>query len=175
MTPFPCPTCTQRMEERFAKTRDPENPAPVLQCQRCWGVFLEERGQEALGISSRDQVQDPGEPSGRSCPRCEREMQLVPLRAKRTFFKKVELDHCSNCHGLYFDSGELQEALGRVASIAESPNDEYLKKNPRRVSSQMGDPAGPWHARNQRYRGVGNNEPFDPIAFLYDLIHGKDD
>lgn len=133
------------MEERFTRSRDPKRPVTtVRQCQRCWGVFISESKQQELGIAAAVHELPTTETTGRRCPTCEREMKVLSLRAKGTLFERFELDRCPACNGLFFDPGELEKAVGRVASITATADDEYLKKDPRRVSSSMGDPRGPW-------------------------------
>lgn len=150
MKTCPCPTCLKPMEERFTRSRDPQRPATVNQCQTCWGVFITERGQQELGIAASLHELSAAETTGRRCPSCEREMKVLSLRAKKTLFGRVELDRCPACSGLFFDPGELEQALGRVASITATRNDEYLHKDPRRVSSLMSDPRGPWRGDLRR-------------------------
>lgn len=151
------------MEERFTRSRDPNRPATVRQCPRCWGVFISERVQLELGIAGSVHDRSATDTTGRRCPGCERQMKLLSLRAKRTLLARVELDRCPACNGLFFDPGELERALGRVASITASTDDEYLKKDPKKAPSGMGDPRGPW-------RGDATNRDLDLGTWLSDLF-----
>lgn len=45
------------------------------------------------------------------CPKCEQ----VVLKERTLRGKKIRLDHCSNCEGLWFDAGELDQLLGSRA------------------------------------------------------------
>ena len=41
------------------------------------------------------------------CPACKNDMIVVE-------HKKIELDYCNNCHGVWFDSGELELFLSSI-------------------------------------------------------------
>ena len=41
------------------------------------------------------------------CPTCKHAMIVIE-------YKQIELDYCPNCHGVWFDSGELELMLERV-------------------------------------------------------------
>ena len=41
------------------------------------------------------------------CPTCKNLMIVVE-------YEQIELDHCLNCHGVWFDAGELQLLLERI-------------------------------------------------------------
>jgi Zn-finger nucleic acid-binding protein len=41
------------------------------------------------------------------CPTCKHPMLVVE-------YQKIELDHCGNCQGVWFDAGELELMLGSV-------------------------------------------------------------
>ena len=41
------------------------------------------------------------------CPTCKQPMLVVE-------YKKIELDYCGNCQGIWFDAGELELMLGMV-------------------------------------------------------------
>jgi Zn-finger nucleic acid-binding protein len=47
------------------------------------------------------------------CPACKRDMIVVE-------HDKIELDYCTNCHGVWFDSGELELLLESMS--LESPD-----------------------------------------------------
>lgn len=141
---FTCPTCTEPLAQRFTRSKNRSAPAEVLQCPRCFCVLIDEQTQREIGIDPSLHDLEATETGGRRCPRCEREFKLLNVRAKWALFEKVELDKCPACNALFFDPGELQKALGRVASITATANDEYLNGDPERVSSQMSDPRGPW-------------------------------
>lgn len=48
-----------------------------------------------------------------TCPDCRRRMQAFYVAA-RTFEGEVELDRCAQCGALWFNAGEVEQALGRT-------------------------------------------------------------
>jgi len=52
-------------------------------------------------------------------------------------YKKIELDYCDNCHGVWFDSGELDLMLGSVGmQETRSILDDLLKSPPASVNEK---------------------------------------
>ncbi len=56
------------------------------------------------------------------CPVCKVDMIVVE-------YKKIELDHCEKCHGVWFDSGEL-ELLLETMKAANQPSATNLLNTP---------------------------------------------
>ncbi|HNO76702.1 MAG TPA: zf-TFIIB domain-containing protein [Phycisphaerae bacterium] len=52
------------------------------------------------------------EPSQRSCPRCDEELEIVPLNLADGF----GIDRCRKCQGIFFDPGELESILDESVS-----------------------------------------------------------
>lgn len=48
------------------------------------------------------------------CPTCKSDMIVVE-------YNHIELDYCSNCHGVWFDTGELELLLGSLGLGSASP------------------------------------------------------
>ena len=58
------------------------------------------------------------------CPTCKNHMFVVE-------YQKIELDYCGNCHGVWFDAGELQLMLGTIGiNEAKSMLDSLLQSPP---------------------------------------------
>jgi len=52
------------------------------------------------------------------CPTC-REVMIVVEQ------DKIELDHCTNCAGVWFDAGELELMMERMGLEAEDEQEKY--------------------------------------------------
>lgn len=48
------------------------------------------------------------------CPTCKSDMIVVE-------YNRIELDYCGNCHGVWFDTGELELLLGSLGLDSASP------------------------------------------------------
>jgi Zn-finger nucleic acid-binding protein len=57
------------------------------------------------------------------CPVCKHHMFVVE-------YKKIELDYCDNCKGVWFDSGELELLLGSIGMPETKSMLEGLLKSP---------------------------------------------
>ncbi len=59
------------------------------------------------------------EASNRQCPRCPNAVSLVEMD-----YAKERVDTCPNCHGLYFDKGELEDLIELVEDFMAVQFDE---------------------------------------------------
>lgn len=63
------------------------------------------------------------------CPTCRNQMIVVE-------YHEVELDHCTNCKGIWFDSGEL-ELLLKLVGAAEAPSlFDALIRSPQAITTE---------------------------------------
>lgn len=62
-------------------------------------------------LSGDSDLKNPAQ-EGRKCPNCDIEMQSVNICAKREFY----IEHCEQCNGLFFDTGELETVLNRTGN-----------------------------------------------------------
>jgi len=78
-------------------------------------------------------IGQPGGAINMICPACKKDMIVVE-------YKKIELDYCLNCHGVWFDSDELELLLKfmnldtpdlLLSHILGSPEAETSEKNKR--------------------------------------------
>ena len=59
------------------------------------------------------------EVSNRQCPRCPNAVSLVEMD-----YAKERVDICPNCHGIYFDKGELEDLIELVKDFMAVQFDE---------------------------------------------------
>lgn len=62
--------------------------------------------------------------SQRDCPHCEIPMQTVDMSQDNS----LHVEHCETCHGLFFDNGELQQAMKQGVSNAAAGNHDLIKR-----------------------------------------------
>jgi hypothetical protein len=124
-----CPTCRATSDgEMTGPFRDGRVPLDLevnlWPCEHCDGVFVENAAFEAMVTEISNAayaLPSPwGTPGGRSCPACERPM-LVELIGTTT------VDRCV-AHGIWFDQGELAEALEHCAPPPEEGVIGWLKR-----------------------------------------------
>jgi Zn-finger nucleic acid-binding protein len=104
-----CPKCSRALELRQRRG------VPIGSCPGCRGVWLsssalihllEQRGAvEAAGsVYQLDQLFKQASSFG--CPGCQQ-----PLA--QTWLAEVEIEYCPQCHGIFFDKGELRRVATR--------------------------------------------------------------
>ena len=59
------------------------------------------------------------EASNRQCPRCPNAVSLVEMD-----YAEERVDFCPNCHGIYFDTGELEDLIELVKDFMSVQLDE---------------------------------------------------
>ena len=101
-----CPRCDKTMDERVVKD------APVSRCKGCHGTWVPANSLAAMlpgttvgwgVVRQLDRVvtsEHPGK-SPLVCPSC----SAGPMRTAK--IRSVPLDICGECHGVYFDAGEV--------------------------------------------------------------------
>jgi uncharacterized protein len=75
----------------------------------------ESAGEELLHIARNPKVQ-VDESSRRDCPKCS---DLVLQRKFHSVKRRVEIDECAGCGGIFLDAGELAEIRSLFSSDAE--------------------------------------------------------
>jgi Zn-finger nucleic acid-binding protein len=101
-------------------------------CGLCHGLWLDEEEMalmaEALShpVSLPDFRQIPpiAHPPQKShrCPRCRARMRRIPMGVQADD-ASVVIDHCPRNHGLWFDTGELEQVLARYRHQAVASQD----------------------------------------------------
>jgi Zn-finger nucleic acid-binding protein len=93
-------------------------------CLACSGIWLDS-GELELLVDRPLSIQElflskaTGQQSNRGtrkCPICRRRMDITEIGAQ----KPVQIDHCPQDHGFWFDRGELEEIIGILAGGAHS-------------------------------------------------------
>lgn len=108
-TTLTCPKCKSPM--RALRAGD----AHIERCEGCFGIWLD-KGERTKLMASDEAVAglDVGSPAqGEAmdeiriidCPRCQRRMMHVDDAAQ----KHVGFEICPDCHGSFFDAGELTD------------------------------------------------------------------
>ena len=59
------------------------------------------------------------------CPNCHRDMIVVE-------YKQIELDHCLNCRGVWFDAGELELLLKSAGMPSVVPATQNIQNSEKR-------------------------------------------
>jgi uncharacterized protein len=95
------------------------------------------------------------------CPACRHHMMVVE-------YKKIELDFCPNCHGAWFDRGELELMLESVAGNQESFFIANIVDSPPVLSSEQKRPCPVCNKKMKKVR-VG-----DQNNLLIDVCQQKD-
>lgn len=62
--------------------------------------------------------------SKRNCPHCEVAMRTVDLSSNDS----LHVEHCETCHGLFFDNGELQQAMEEGVSNQAAGDHELIQQ-----------------------------------------------
>lgn len=62
--------------------------------------------------------------SKRNCPHCETAMRTVDISTDDS----LHVEHCETCHGLFFDNGELQQAMEQGVSNAAAGDHDLIKQ-----------------------------------------------
>lgn len=115
------------------------NPMVVLElqdvevdyCLACGGIWLDAGEIELLvdGNSETDRLlgqlgeRQNRQPGKRKCPICLKKMGIIMIGPK----DKVQIDHCRQNHGLWFDRGELETVLTIFDADVHSPVRRLLK------------------------------------------------
>lgn len=55
------------------------------------------------------------------CPRCDRPLMILA-------YKGIEVDACSQCGGVWFDAGEIEDLLERTGVCPEDPQVAFLTR-----------------------------------------------
>lgn len=91
------------------------NEVEIDYCLSCKGIWLDAGELELLLDSSTETVEflnsftidDQTKEKKLKCPICNKKMEKILV----TGDKKVQIDKCKSNHGIWFDSGELEEIL----------------------------------------------------------------
>ena len=162
-----CPGCADtELLERMTKSG-----VLVDQCPKCQGIWLD-RGEIYLFSKNPRKLEsllssglaDPRS-TERHCPHCEAAMQVGHLMKRG-----LEVNQCSECEGLWFDKGELQQAIQldrRVFQVDVAELRREPGRRPRRRSRGRKD-AAPAQVDRQgaRARVAGAAMPRLPNLFL---------
>ena len=162
-----CPGCADtELLERMTKSG-----VLVDQCPKCQGIWLD-RGEIYLFSKNPRKLEsllssglaDPRS-TERHCPHCEAAMQVGHLMKRG-----LEVNQCSECEGLWFDKGELQQAIQldrRVFQVDVAELRRGPGRRPRRRSRGRKD-AAPAQVDRQgaRARVAGAAMPRLPNLFL---------
>ncbi len=116
-----CPNCrAKRLAERNGK-----NGLVVDYCRACKGIWLD--GGELYLLSNmpreleaklRGGLRQP-RPSERLCPRCKSALQSGGL-----LHPELEVEQCPECEGLWFDEGEIKQAIHLDRQTFDLPLDD---------------------------------------------------
>jgi uncharacterized protein len=120
-----CPRCDVALRQISPDPKTPE--VHGLGCEKCKGVWLEQ-----TDLSRLEQVVDvtwlelrhvpPPELQAEllTCPRCEPARHLGKVQSQRD--RKVVLDVCAHCHGVWLDGGELEaiQEKGLVSAVVDA-------------------------------------------------------
>jgi hypothetical protein len=132
-----CPACTRELTKLTA------GPIAVDVCAGgCGGIWLDhfeltkideqsESAGEALLDVPRDSSLLVDLERRRTCPKCEPEM--VMMRHFTSVTRKVTIDECPGCGGIWLDAGELKGIR------SEFPSDEARQEAARKAFSEMFD------------------------------------
>ncbi|MEW6433620.1 MAG: zf-TFIIB domain-containing protein [Myxococcota bacterium] len=105
-----CPRCQAALTPVVV---DPElDDIEALHCARCHGHWLEQKDLKRLEqvvevhwVEVRHIPPQDLQDAPLSCPRCVPERHLVKLHSERD--RKVVMDACIHCQGVWLDGGEL--------------------------------------------------------------------
>lgn len=113
-----CPQCHCRLENGV------DSGQPIHNCPQCTGIWIGGRSLHAMLAKDNDsasieQVFDAileldFRESQRECPHC------APRHLKVVMIEHTELDFCSRCKGLFFDTGELDRVLPAIVDGSAS-------------------------------------------------------
>jgi Zn-finger nucleic acid-binding protein len=128
-----CPACGNQLQEMAV------SDVTIDVCKGgCGGIWFdnfemkkfdephETAGQELLDIE-RDESIVIDQTKKRNCPKCD---DIVMMRHFSSTKKKVEIDECPNCAGIWLDAGEL-ETIRSLFNSEEEKNaaaQEYLSE-----------------------------------------------
>ena len=95
------------------------------QCLRCEGHFFNRKGYSAIaGVPTQEKVNLARLPDAHaqlvplSCPACSSGENMVKAQAERE--KRVTIDMCISCGGIWLDGGELEAIRGEASSFFEA-------------------------------------------------------
>ena len=117
-----CPRCRSTMKQKIV------GEAVIDVCPKCEGTYFDV-GElfAALGTTADPSYWDRSESagvvkdSGFNCPRCRAGMLQQEIKYAD---KRVEIDRCSKCDGVFLDKGESEQLKAVGAAAAESVRDE---------------------------------------------------
>lgn len=135
--------------------RDGAKLAPVMigaieidKCHQCDGLWFDpgelERIQKMDRTDFEDQIEqqygnptvEPGETDGyMRCPRCD-EGRLNEVTY--TFVKRVKIDRCDTCFGVWIDDDELDAILGEKKDLEKVANSGRLGAFLRAIGGKLG-------------------------------------
>jgi uncharacterized protein len=95
------------------------------------------------------------------CPACRHQMMVVE-------YKKIELDFCPNCHGTWFDQGELELMLESVAGKKETSFIAGILDGPPAITGEQRRPCPVCGKKMTKVRTGDNN------GLLLDVCRQKD-
>lgn len=120
-----CPACREASLVEILTKRS----VLIDRCRRCDGIWLD-RGE--VFLFSRDPkrleqhlASGPGarRPTDRRCPRCQ-----VAMETRAFLRPDLAVDECPGCEGIWFDAGELQQALELDRRLLDLRSDPMLAR-----------------------------------------------
>ena len=106
---------------------------PVQECPGCRGIWIEdthlEKLQQRLSFDPR-LTEAKGEPTTYSCKKCAGAIHEVSVNSKEG---AVQLDHCTSCHGTWFDHGELEKVQKFCSTVDKVFSEKTITKLKRRT------------------------------------------
>lgn len=131
-----CPRCRSTMQQKIV------GEAVIDVCPKCESTYFDV-GElfAALGTTADPSYWDRSESagvvrdSGFNCPRCRAAMLLQEIKYAD---KRVEIDRCGKCDGVFLDKGEGEQLKAVGAAAAESVLAERRKAQAE--LDKMGDP-----------------------------------
>lgn len=141
-----CPTC--RQPQLIVEFEGVELDL-CLDGHGCWfddqelRILLEELDAPAAlaAFESRlRKVTAPDQGPRRPCPRCDAKMDHVQAPAGEDYDAGPILDRCPHGHGIWFDQGELEQAL-TIGSSVDDPEFERIRAHLSAFESASPNPA----------------------------------
>jgi len=120
-----CPACREASLVEILTKRS----VLIDRCRRCDGIWLD-RGEVFLFSRDPQRLEQhlasgPGarRPTDRRCPRCQ-----VAMETRAFLRPDLEVDECPQCEGIWFDAGELQQALEMDRRLLDLRSDSMFAR-----------------------------------------------